>query len=669
MIDSSYFIEREVINMVLSGTSTNNVGSHWKLQLEWTATQNVTNNLSTVTAKLYWIADQYGAVRASAVNGGSITINGSKSNFNANAGLSNGQKRLMHTYSKEVGHATDGSKTFSISSSFTMKITLSGAWVDTRTTSGSWTLNTIARKSGVALNKTTADIGTPIRITIKQQSTSFKHNVLYSFGGGDNMIWEGITWTQGDWTLPTSFNNILSSTTSGWGNIHVDTYSNGSKIGRSSIRFTANVPSNIVPSFSSLTAAEQTAAVSGIGAYVQGMSKVKLTVNSASGTYGSSITNYTISFNGSSKGNNGIWDIDFSGAKTATASITDSRGRKASKTLSITGIAYSSPTISRFTATRSENGQGLIVSVVRDGTISSLNGKNQGVIKVDSSLKGKGIWGNAYSSPMALGATTYGGTISLPNSFDVNLSYDIRVSVTDKFNTSTAVVSLSTAFVTMVLGKAGVGFGKMHEGLASIEVAGGAIIDNYIPQKVPAGGNLNSYMTPGFYYNGSDADTATITNTPTNNAFSLQVFRHAGFRQIFKIYSTDTPWTYERNFYSGTWGRWCLTSGTAGGALPLKNGWGYYGGTSYLTPQYWLDGNDMVHLGGLIDYGTKGSGVVLAVLPIGFRPASREMFSTYGYQRAGHRIDVTDAGEVVSVETPAGFLSLSGISFRRDWYY
>lgn len=654
--------------MVLSGTSTTNVGSHWKLQLEWTATQNITNNLSTVTAKLYWIADQYGAVYASMVNGGSITINGSTSNFSAHAGLSNGQKRLMHTYAKEVGHSSDGSKTFSISSSFTMKVSLSGSYVDSRSTSGSWTLNTIARASGVSLNKTTADIGTPIRITVGSQSSSFRHNILYAFGGADTMIWQNIDWTQGDWTLPTSFYNILSSSTSGWGTIHVDTYSNGSKIGRSSIRFTANVPSNIVPTFSSLTAVEQTAAVSGIGAYVQGMSKAKLTINGAAGTYGSTITNYTISFNGSSKGNNGVWDIDFSGARTATASITDTRGRKASRTLSITGIAYSSPAISKFTATRSDSGQGTIVSVFRSGTISSLNGKNQVTVKVDSSLKGKGIWGNVSSAVGAVGVTTFTATLNLPNAFDVNLSYDIRVSVSDKFSTSTAIISLSTAFVTMVLGKAGVGFGKMHEGLASIEVAGGAIIDHYIPQKVPAGSNLNSYMTPGFYHNTSDSDTATILNTPTNNAFSLQVFRHAGYRQVFKIYATATPWTYERNWYNNTWGRWCLTSGSAGAALPMNNGWSFYGG-SYQAPQYWLDGNDMVHIGGLIDYGTQKASVQIGTLPVGFRPSAREMFSVFAYGKPGLRLDVTSAGEILAVDSPTGFISLSGVQFRRDWYY
>ena len=651
--------------MVLSGTSTTNVGSHWKLQLEWTATQNVTNNLSTVTAKLYWIADQYGAVYASMVNGGSITINGSKSNFSAHAGLSNGQKRLMHTYAKEVGHSSDGSKTFSISSSFTMKVSLSGSYVESRSTSGSWTLNTIARASGVSLNKTTADIGTPIRITIGSQSSSFRHNVLYAFGGNDTMIWEGIDWTVGDWTLPTSFYNILSSTTTGWGTIHVDTYSNGSRIGRASIRFTANVPDNIVPSFSSLTAVEQTAAVSGIGAYVQGMSKAKLTINGAAGTYGSTITEYTISFNGSSKGNNGVWDIDFSGAKTATASITDSRGRKASRTLSITGIAYSSPAISKFTAARSGNGQGTIVSVFRSGTISSLNGKNQVTVKIDSSLKGKGVWGNESSAVGAVGATTFSSTLNLPNVFNTDLSYDVRVSVVDKFSTSTAIISLSTAFVTMVLGKEGVGFGKIHEGLASIEVAGGAIIDNYIPQKVPAGGNLNSYITPGFYYSNSDADTTTILNTPVNNAFSLQVFSHSGCRQVLRVSTTAAPWTYERNSYDGKWGRWCLTSGTAGNALPMNNGWSFYGG-SYQAPQYWLDGND---LGGLIDYGTQKANVQLGSLPVGYRPSSREMFSVFAYGKSGLRVDVTAAGEIIAVDSPTGFISLSGIEFRRNWYY
>lgn len=189
-----------------------------------------------------------------------------------------------------------------------------------------------------------------------------------------------------------------------------------------------------------------------------------------------------------------------------------------------------------------------------------------------------------------------------------------------------------------------------------------------LANRIPANSNLNNFITAGHYYSPTDADTATIANTPTNNAFSLDIVKHAGVRQVFKVYLKDTPLTYERNYYSGSWGRWVLTAGNTGGALSMRNSWGFYGGTTYLTPQYWLTGDDMVHIGGLIDYGTKTGSVIVAVIPVGFRPANREMFSVYGYNKAGLRVDVTAAGEVICVDAPAGFVSLSGISFRRDWY-
>lgn len=73
---------------------------------------------------------------------------------------------------------------------------------------------------------------------------------------------------------------------------------------------------------------------------------------------------------------------------------------------------------------------------------------------------------------------------------------------------------------------------------------------------IPTGSDLNNYTTPGFYYSHSNTDASGIKNVAANEAFALEVSKHAGVRQTFKSLRTDDPRTFERNYVGGTWGKW-----------------------------------------------------------------------------------------------------------------
>ena len=73
---------------------------------------------------------------------------------------------------------------------------------------------------------------------------------------------------------------------------------------------------------------------------------------------------------------------------------------------------------------------------------------------------------------------------------------------------------------------------------------------------IPSGQNLNNYKTPGFYYNPTNTEVANISNTPVNDAFTLEVSKHAGVKQTFTRYNYDQPRTWMRNYFNGTWGAW-----------------------------------------------------------------------------------------------------------------
>lgn len=664
--------------MALSGSMTSSIfgNGSFRLRLVWSATQNVSANTSTISTTLYLDSvTSWGSISDATSSAWNISIDGANSSGTVQSDVSGNGSKKLGTHTRTVSHSADGTKSLTISAGHTIDISWSGSTIGARSVSGSISLNTIARASTPTLSVSSVALGSAVTVNTNRASSSFTHTITYDFGGLVKTIATKTTSASVTYTTTSDLATKIPNSTSGWGNIWVETFNGSTSIGKKSVKLTCTVPSNATynPTITTPTLAEANSAVtSAVGAYwVQKNSKVKVSATPTT-RLGATVSKVEIKVKASSYSGTTITTgaLGDSGAHTVTATVTDSRGRTATSSTSFTVTAYTAPRITSFKASRA---LAIKTNIETQGTasISAIGTANTATLKVSTSPKGKNTWTLRKTVTATSGTSITSGVVTAGD-MPITNAFDVKLEIYDELNPtpSVQIISVGTAIFPMSWGKTGIGVGTVFDPSGSaLQVVGGASIDHYVPQRVPASSNLDNYITPGFYYNNSDADTATIANTPTNNAFSLQVFRHAGFRQVFKIYATTTPWTYERNFYSGTWGRWCLTSGTAGAALPMKNGWGYYGGTSYLTPQYWLDGNDMVHLGGLIDYGTKGSGVVVAVLPVGFRPASREMFSTYGYQRAGHRIDVTDAGEVVSVEAPAGFISLSGISFRRDWYY
>lgn len=129
----------------------------------------------------------------------------------------------------------------------------------------------------------------------------------------------------------------------------IETYNGGNKVGESSESIlTLTLPTTIVPTLTSLTAVGVDLFNS---QYIQGKSKVKLTANGAAGVYGSTITSYSFlesnnNFSSSGSSNTCTTDvINKAGTVTYKVIVTDSRGRTATKSVNITVIEYSAPTL------------------------------------------------------------------------------------------------------------------------------------------------------------------------------------------------------------------------------------------------------------------------------------------------------------------------------------
>lgn len=137
--------------------------------------------------------------------------------------------------------------------------------------------------------------------------------------------------------------------------------------------------------------------------------------------------------------------------------------------------------------------------------------------------------------------------------------YNIQIEVRDSVGSSSLGQDVSAMFFSIDVknGGKGVAIGK--------PATEDNLFDINLPTKfnkgidyilIPNGSDLNNYKTPGFYYSHSSTDTSGIKNMAANEAFALEVSKHAGVRQTFKSLRTDDPRTFERNYVSGTWGKW-----------------------------------------------------------------------------------------------------------------
>ena len=66
--------------------------------------------------------------------------------------------------------------------------------------------------------------------------------------------------------------------------------------------------------------------------------------------------------------------------------------------------------------------------------------------------------------------------------------------------------------------------------------------------------DLNTLTTPGLYYQTANVQAASGKNYPEPAAGSLEVYKHAGITQVYRIYSNSG--SYIRTFYNGVWSVW-----------------------------------------------------------------------------------------------------------------
>ena len=447
-----------------------------KLIVEWSASQNVGGNYSTVTANLYvqgtqgWSTIYSGSV----VKSVSLVINGNRKNGTARIDINGTEKRLLLSHTVNVPHNADGSKSFRIEGMWKPQITWSGTYYGSEEwTRQDWSLNAIPRASTFNQSATTFNMDGEGTIYINPASSSFTHKLYMHFGNRRVLLKDNPP-TRQNFTVRFSASDFASqipNATSGVGTLTLETYNGGSLVGSSSRQTYLNLPSNYIPSQPSVTVSDESSVPAKLGVsktagiYVKGMSLLRFSCSS-NGTVGSSISNYKVQIGNQSFGfSGGTIDIDLSkfdvgiGSLNAVITVTDSRGRTNSRTVGINIQTYSAPKINNFSAARQNNGATVIIT--KPVNVSSiLNGStniNSYTVKTEYKLSSASTWTNWRNETNASAVINSSG-------WDVTKSYDIRVTLADKLNQMVVTASISTAKTLISYHKdVGVGIGKMHE--------------------------------------------------------------------------------------------------------------------------------------------------------------------------------------------------------------
>ena len=515
--------------MALSGSfnTSGYDGRHW--HFSWTATQNVGANTSTISYKVEAAGGNAGWYMC----GPCKVVVAGKTVYN-NTGRWKQYKGTLHSGTITVRHNNNGTASFSSSISSAIYYYADGTGNGSKT----WSLNTIPRASQPSVNTwpdtvSSVNIGDSITIHMNKKA-SFTHKVTATFGNKtevvtnscvDNVVWNGFTLAKFAGQIPNATSGTLTFT--------VDTMNGSKKIGTKTVSVTANLPSTVVPScsISSLTNTNNS-----FGCYAKLLSGVKVKPTAA-GVYGSTIRTLKISVTDmndktASSGTEYTFDpFQKIGSKKITVSATDSRGRSAITSMSITVVDYSFPTArisaSRGTGSTTNNfvadDTGDHAKISSIGSVSGISGNTITPI-LQYKVASQTAWTNI---PVSASSTSFNDTCII--SVSDTQAYDIRLIVRDKAGREAiATMTLSNGFATMdyKAGGDGIAFGK---------TANRAGIDCAMLIRILKGMQLMNETTSGgygfadWYYNNNGSQQKNGTIYAASDGIHVKALNGRGF--------------------------------------------------------------------------------------------------------------------------------------------
>ena len=675
--------------MVRISKTTNNGSVRLVLEVNETST-SIENNTSTVTWQLWlerassWAYDLYNESLAEVeINGQSILSKYVSFDLRDRSWVIFGSGTLT------IPHNDDGTKSISIST----RLTTVADMGDIGRIHGTVNLSTIPRASAIRSVSST-ELGQPITVSIDKKAAAFRHQVWWSVNGSAWIDLGNNHDTSVQFTVPIDYANRITNSDTGTVDVCVRTLKGDTIIGRDVYLNGTSilVPKNIVPTLDSITASERTSKIAEIipkGNFVKDKSTIRLEALGAKGAYGSTIVSTELSLgNLVVRAPQGDFPANTNGTVTATAKITDSRGRTATKSIQINIVDYYAPKILAFLANRAGNGTNKTIMSTVLANVSPLivNGSNinRYNLKIQYSEKNSNRWLDAVSLT-AQTVEKINRQIDSGAYYALDKSYNIRLVIQDRVSEIVdSVLTVRSSEVLVALGDGRIGFGgfpelkkhceffkpaTMHN---SLNVEGG-ILSNGKPiqefadttkdgKSIKFAGDLNNLKTAGGYY------AYRVTNAPqgVDNTGYVSVITQDITNNCVQMYVPATKDAmYIRRYYANAWSGWIAACGEVDTwhNATYRNNWRTAGDG---VVQYTKTADGTVYLRGVATGGILDDNTAIINLPVGYRP-SKYMYKkalNNSYQAAIVGIDTNGNVTVKSKNVDNLWLCLDDISFK-----
>lgn len=430
-----------------------------RLRLVATRTYNQSTNKSTLSFKAY----VYSTVLDGpfqVTQGSTIKVNGSTlfsfpqaTIFSATVNKSSNWSQIVRTagaaaenhWDVTLDHDASGNLSATVEVNITMTYTLGGTtYVMHWANSGTLTASE-PRASSIASVTNPVNTQDTLTVTVNRASSAFYHKATLKKGSTE--LWtSGAFATTVSITVPRTWFSAFPNDASLACTLTVKTYPNssctaGTELGSTTASVTVKADSGMKPvlqsGYASAAPYNTGTAAAGISGYVSGVSKAKVTLDSSKLTMaeGANVAGIKVAGGGVEDTTQPYITGVLAGTATITVTVTDSRGRSGTQTLTVQTMPYAAPTISQVHVFRcdsqgAEDEDGTYISVKATGGVSSLNGQNSLTLTA-AWAEGSGAYGAEQTLASGTASKLGGGTL------DPDKKLSMRITATDALGNST----------------------------------------------------------------------------------------------------------------------------------------------------------------------------------------------------------------------------------------
>ena len=437
--------------MALSGSYQNGI-TGYTVKTEWTATQNVEENYSDLTIKLYLICG-YRYNLSISTKTHYVYIDNTAYSINSSLYTNGNQTLKLGEFTKRIYHNSDGTKSVNLSSIVTFNANIRGRHVGT-INGGSDTIE-LDKIPRMSLIKNTID-GSRYLNSLhtlhvdKFLSGNITHDIWYIVYGDDatkTSNWNYIARNSSNLDIefvPTLDHiNLQPNNDVMYIDFGIKTYKDGELFGEIAYSkgWHFKIPDSIQPSISNVEIVDANAKTKALGVYVQNHSKLNIKTT-ASGIAGSTIKSIKILAANQVFFGSNITTNELNAAGTVEIQIIaiDSRNKTFSTTRSITVEPYFLPSINNFKGQRLEKDE-RTVTIERNFKMASIANKNPCNWKVERRQIGSSNWLTIQQGTDKVLTTNL---LAYNNSTD--LDYEFRLTISDFYTSATQSFFVGSSF-------------------------------------------------------------------------------------------------------------------------------------------------------------------------------------------------------------------------------